>query len=231
MKHHFPMMATLILVVFGNVSCTELEPYRDNKNGQAISLNGNKQTNRVMGKQYRGRGLPPEGTIQSVRNDAASDYMDQQQFEMERAFSQELKSHVLDLQRHERDVIQLSLPSQAFFNVFSSEIQTDFRVTLAKASLIIRKFDKTAVHIIGHTDNTGTPNYNQLLSERRAITIAGFLNNHGVEDVRLRIEGQGEFSPLLSNESAEGRRKNRRVDIFLKPIVEGKVEWAFTSPQ
>ena len=229
MKHHFSMMATLIFVVFGSAGCTEFEPYQS-KNGSANSPNDGTQTDRVIVKKNRRVGPPSENTIIPLGSDAVRAYMDQQQGEMERELAQELQNHSLKLERLEDDMLLLRLPSQTFLDTYSSNIQTNFRASIAKASSIIGKFDKTAVHVIGHTDSSGTKNYNQRLSERRVDAVAYILGSQGIGYDRLRAEGRGEMSPLTSNETTEGRELNRRIEIFLKPIVEGKIEWAFTSP-
>ncbi|MGB0909797.1 MAG: OmpA family protein [Nitrospirales bacterium] len=229
MKHHISMMATLILVVFGSTGCTELAPYHD-KNGSAIGPLNDTETRMDKVNANRQRGVPSRDTIVALASDAVSDYMDQQQGEIEREFAQELQSHSLDLQRLEKDMIQLSLPGQTFLNTYSSNLQTNSRAIIAKLASIIRKFDKTAVHVIGHTDSSGTKHYNQQLSERRTDAITYILGSHGIGYNRLRSEGRGEMDPLTSNETAEGRQRNRRVEIFLKPIVEGQIEWAFTTP-
>ncbi len=223
MKYHFPMIATLILVALGYMGCAEHTASRQSKNVA--------KTDTVVKKSNQNAPTVIGTDIIPLANDVVGDYMDQQQGEIERGFSQGQKSYGLDLQRLEQDVIQLSLSSETFSTVFSSEIQKQFQEILAKTSLIIGKFDKTAVHVIGHTDNTGTIQYNQLLSQRRAKTVGKLLESHGVGNNRIRIEGRGENNPLTSNETAESRRLNRRVEIFLKPIVEGNVEWAFTSPK
>jgi len=66
---------------------------------------------------------------------------------------------------------------------------------------------------IGHTDHTGTHEYNQRLSERRANAVKTYLINHGIDAGRIRSEGRGKTQPVASNATAEGRAQNRRVEI------------------
>jgi outer membrane protein OmpA-like peptidoglycan-associated protein len=68
--------------------------------------------------------------------------------------------------------------------------------------------------IEGHTDGVGTDGYNQLLSERRAEAVRSFLRARGVSAGRLNAIGKGERNPVDSNESTEGRRRNRRVEVI-----------------
>jgi len=66
---------------------------------------------------------------------------------------------------------------------------------------------------VGHTDWIGTEQYNQKLSERRANAVKEYLVSKGVEKNRVYTEGKGELQPIASNKTAEGRAKNRRVEI------------------
>jgi outer membrane protein OmpA-like peptidoglycan-associated protein len=76
------------------------------------------------------------------------------------------------------------------------------------------------IDVAGHTDNTGTPEYNQGLSERRALSVADYISAQGVQKVRINIGGYGETRPVASNATPEGRQENRRVEISIVPVVE-----------
>ena len=70
---------------------------------------------------------------------------------------------------------------------------------------------KTRVRIVGHTDNAGTPDYNEDLSQRRAATVVRYLEEHGIAAARLDAEGRGQRDPVATNLTAQGRQLNRRV--------------------
>ena len=84
------------------------------------------------------------------------------------------------------------------------------------ASLL--KYPNSRIEVIGHTDNTGTVAYNQDLSQRRAVSVAGVLRESGVPGGRLSAYGRGEDQPVASNLTPEGRAQNRRVEIIIRPI-------------
>ncbi len=99
------------------------------------------------------------------------------------------------------------------FNIDSSKILPDSESILAQAKTALQDSVGVSVIIEGHTDNTGTPSYNQLLSERRAKAVLEFLVANGIEKERLVSVGKGESSPVASNNNKEGRYQNRRVEL------------------
>jgi len=84
---------------------------------------------------------------------------------------------------------------------------------------VLAEFEQTVVEVAGHTDSTGTHEYNQSLSERRARSVASYLQSQGVIPARLITVGMGETRPVSDNESASGRQLNRRVEITMVPIT------------
>jgi len=84
---------------------------------------------------------------------------------------------------------------------------------------VLVRYGKTHLTVVGHTDNVGTHQYNQTLSERRSGAVADYLRGKGVIPQRLASVGQGENTPRATNATEEGRRLNRRVEIVVEPIV------------
>ena len=73
--------------------------------------------------------------------------------------------------------------------------------------------------VVGHTDSTGAEAYNQQLSEARASSVARYLESQGVLPARIISRGAGELNPIASNDTAQGRSLNRRVEIILTPVT------------
>jgi outer membrane protein OmpA-like peptidoglycan-associated protein len=94
----------------------------------------------------------------------------------------------------------------------------------------MRRYDQTVVHAVGHTDSTGSDAYNQNLSERRADAVASYLRSQGVAGNRLYATGRGESEPRASNATEEGRKLNRRVELFINAVVSGRENDAYRSP-
>jgi outer membrane protein OmpA-like peptidoglycan-associated protein len=93
------------------------------------------------------------------------------------------------------------------------------REALAKLSGIVLAYPGLKLTVEGHTDSTGTPTFNQKLSEQRAMTVRDYLVQQGVDMNSVTAAGLGEGMPIADNSTAAGRQKNRRVEI----IVSGEV--------
>ena len=100
------------------------------------------------------------------------------------------------------------------FTFARSDVPETVRMRLdAAAELLNGERAAGTVDVIGHTDSVGNESYNQWLSEQRATAVKAYLVARGVEEGRIRISGYGEAKPRASNDTIEGRRLNRRVEI------------------
>lgn len=161
---------------------------------------------------------------------AVGKYMDDQQRELEEQLRREQEAEQIQISRLADNTLKLDLSSEVSFDVDSARINRGFYQSLNKVASVLSEYPQTAVHIVGHTDSTGSDQYNQELSMKRASSVKRYLTRQGVNEPRTRTEGRGESVPVASNATADGRSRNRRVEIFLKPIVEGQEATAFNSP-
>jgi len=162
---------------------------------------------------------------------AVGNYMDNQQRDFESSLAQERRANELQIERLKDDTLKLTVDSEVSFDFGKADIKPAFKPSLDKLAEVIRKYDRTVVHIVGHTDNIGSDAYNQRLSEERARAVGDYLISRGVPASRLRTEGRGEREPRASNATEAGRQLNRRVEIFVKPLVEGQEQKAYESPR
>ena len=125
--------------------------------------------------------------------------------------------------------ILVNLPDGVTFDVDSATLKPQFRSTLNDIAGSLQQYPNSLVDVYGHTDSTGSDEYNQALSERRARTVANYLVMQGVSDARVRSMGYGESMPVASNATEEGRARNRRVEIKIVPITEEQVQAARSS--
>ena len=92
----------------------------------------------------------------------------------------------------------------------------DYQAFLSLWSEVFLEFDKTGIVAQGHTDSTGSDTYNLELSERRAGAVMLHLVHEGIDSTRIAAIGFGESYPIANNDSDDGRRQNRRVDLMLR---------------
>jgi outer membrane protein OmpA-like peptidoglycan-associated protein len=119
------------------------------------------------------------------------------------------------------DNITLNMPGNVTFATDSADLNAGFFEVLDSVSLVINEFERTVIEVAGHTDSTGSEAYNQALSERRASAVARYFASHGVRSDRIIEVGMGELRPVASNDTAEGRQANRRVELTLVPLTLG----------
>lgn len=124
------------------------------------------------------------------------------------------------MQRDERS-LRLTIPGNESFATGSTEILQSAMPALVAIAAVILEFDKTLVSVHGHTDRLGDSDYNRILSERRAVAVASFLADRGVDRMRLVGVGHGEELPIAEGESEAARAANRRIEILIEPVVDG----------
>lgn len=122
-------------------------------------------------------------------------------------------SHVAETRNSARGYV-VNLPD-ILFDVDQAALKTGIKQVLAKLAGILLVIDDLKVAIEGHTDSTGSEQYNLDLSRRRAEAVLGFLAEEGVAQARLSAEGLGMSRPIAGNDTPEGRSKNRRVEIVI----------------
>ena len=119
------------------------------------------------------------------------------------------------------DRIILNMPSNITFPSDQASILPAFYPTLSSVALVLQEFDKSIVDVYGHTDSQGSDAYNLQLSQQRATSVSQFLASQGVNPRRLNTQGFGESQPVATNDSEQGRAKNRRVEIAISPLRAG----------
>jgi outer membrane protein OmpA-like peptidoglycan-associated protein len=111
--------------------------------------------------------------------------------------------------------IDLTFESGLMFSINSSEISNSYKSDLSGAAEVFNKYPETNIVIEGHTDDTGSDEYNMTLSEKRAKAVKAFLLSKGVAENRLTEKWYGETQPKYPNDSEANRQKNRRVELAI----------------
>ncbi|SFD39784.1 OmpA family protein [Pseudoalteromonas denitrificans] len=150
--------------------------------------------------------------IGAIAGAAIGDYMDKQ----EQEFRDELSGSGIEVVR-EGDNLRLIMPANITFATGQSYITSGFHTTLNDVAKVLVKFDKTLLSIEGHTDSSGAAAFNQNLSEQRAMSVKSYLMNQNILASRLNTVGYGESKPVASNNTAQNKALNRRVEIQIVP--------------
>lgn len=209
------------------IACTAADPYQRTKVGAGVGA----VTGAVVGHLVNDdAGKYIGAAVGALAGGAVGNYMDRQQQAFEQALAEEQRRHNLEIQRLQDGSIKLDIPSEISFDFDSAAIKPAFVPSLDKVANIVREYNRTVVHIIGHTDSIGSESYNMNLSQRRAGSVAEFLAVRGIGWQRLRTEGRGEWEPRASNATPAGRQLNRRVEMVIKPVIEGQEQSAYRSP-
>jgi len=111
--------------------------------------------------------------------------------------------------------IKITFDSGILFKTNSSELQPVAKTNIESLAKILNKYPDTNILIEGDTDNTGTNEYNQKLSERRAQAVADYQKGLGIAGSRISTVGLGELNPIASNDTEYGREQNRRVEVAI----------------
>jgi outer membrane protein OmpA-like peptidoglycan-associated protein len=121
-----------------------------------------------------------------------------------------------------RERVRLTLPAEAIFASGSVRLGTEVRAALDIVGAAIAEFDRTLLSVHGHTDSTGPAEINHRISEQRALAVARYLVDHEGVSANIAIAGYGSSSPVADNDTPEGRELNRRVELWIDPLVRDR---------
>ncbi|HEY2019748.1 OmpA family protein [Paraburkholderia sp.] len=116
--------------------------------------------------------------------------------------------------------LKLNIPSSVTFDTSSYAIKPSFAPVLDQLAQTMQQNPEIVASVVGHTDSTGSPQYNQTLSVNRAESVTGYLAQHGVAPQRLSATGMGPTQPIADNNTEAGRAANRRVEIYLRATAQ-----------
>jgi outer membrane protein OmpA-like peptidoglycan-associated protein len=175
----------------------------------------------VAYKKNRTKGAVVGAVGGGLAGAAVGTYMDSQKRDLEKNLAKEIQAGQARVQKLSDQVVLVTMTNQTAFDTDSSSVKPGFHSTMDKLADVVVRYGKTTLTVVGHTDNVGTNDYNQKLSERRALSVAQYLESRRVDGMRLATAGKGETVPVSSNASESGRQANRRVEIYLEAVVQG----------
>jgi outer membrane protein OmpA-like peptidoglycan-associated protein len=145
------------------------------------------------------------GAAGAVVGGLIGSYLDKQAREMEEIEGAEVQ--------RQGDELRVTFDNAILFDYDSSALKTASQDQLTEVADVLSRYPDTDILVLGHTDSSGSDDYNQSLSERRASAVRGFLMGAGVASSRITARGYGETAPVADNGSESGRAQNRRVEL------------------
>lgn len=221
MVDRFSKLAGVGIVVAGLLAgCTTVNPYtRESQTSKAAKGAGiGAAAGAVVGLLTKGDKLQNAligAGVGALAGGGVGYYMDVQEAKLR----QKLEGTGVSVTRV-GDNITLNLPSSITFATNSADLNGQFYNALGGVAMVLKEYNKTVIEVAGHTDSSGSDQYNQQLSERRASSVANYLVGQGITQQRLLTVGAGETRPVASNDTEAGRAQNRRVEMTIVPITK-----------
>lgn len=196
----------LLAMVLALTSCST---HKNTVKGAAIGAAAGGIAGGILAKKGKtAKGVLIGAAIGGAAGAAIGAYMDKQAREIQR----DLKNA-----RVERvgEGILITFDSGLLFDVDSYALRSGTRANLNDLAKTLNKYSDTNILVQGHTDNTGTDEHNQTLSENRAKAVSNYLMQQKITPDRLNTMGFGESEPIADNNTTAGRQQNRRVEVAI----------------
>ena len=216
----------LVLFLAGALLVTGCDTISKTAKGTAIGASAGALAGALIGKAAGNTtvGAITGAAVGGATGAAIGNYMDRQSRELEKD---------LEGAKVERvgEGIKITFDSGILFDINSSDISAASKAEIAKLADVLKKYEDTDIMFAGHTDASGSEEYNQTLSEKRAAAVAEYTALAGVDAERMTIVGFGETDPIADNDTEEGRIPNRRVEVAIwandklkKAAEKGEIE-------
>jgi outer membrane protein OmpA-like peptidoglycan-associated protein len=204
-------VSVLLMATVFAIACTTSDPNKKAKEGAGIGAVAGAVAGAVIGNQSGNNrtGAVAGAAVGGAIGAAIGHRMDKQEQELRQIQG-------VEVTRPSEGEINVRLTSDILFDVDSAGLRPDSRATLQDLATNFRQYPDELIDVEGHTDSTGTSEYNQSLSNRRANSVRDFLVDNGVSSRSMTAVGYGETRPKATNSTPEGRQLNRRVEIHIR---------------
>lgn len=209
MRNSLLILSTAAAVLL-TTGCAEMsDTQRRTATGAGVGALGGAAIGAMSGNA--GRGAVIGAGVGALGTYIWSQHMEKQKQEMQAA----TQGTGVTVSQTADNQLKLDIPSDISFATNRADIEANFRPILDRFAEGLRNNPNAEVRIVGHTDATGSDAINNPLSLDRAESTRNYLTARGVSGARIQVEGRGSREPIASNNTAEGRARNRRVEIFM----------------
>ena len=171
----------------------------------------------AIGSMTGGKNTVRGAAIGAAAGAIAGNLWSKRMEDQRRAMEAATQGTPVEVTRTDDNQLKLDIPNDISFATGSAALKPELRSVLeAFANGLKSGGSGTLVRVVGHTDSTGSDAINNPLSRERAESVRNFLEDRGIGSNRIEVIGRGSREPVASNDTAEGRAKNRRVEIFMR---------------
>jgi outer membrane protein OmpA-like peptidoglycan-associated protein len=136
---------------------------------------------------------------------------------LERDMQRALSASVAAVVSREGDLITVTFQGDATFDTGSALVKPGLQAEIDRVARVLAQYPETIIKVEGHTDSRGSKEYNLSLSKQRADSVRTLLFKRGAGHRWIEVSGYGETKPIASNDTEDGRQKNRRVEVQISP--------------
>jgi outer membrane protein OmpA-like peptidoglycan-associated protein len=217
-----PLLATLLLSACATNDLGDSRGLSKTQTGAIIGTVSGAALGAVINHKNRGKGALIGAVGGGLAGTGVGYYMDKQAKDLEKQLQPEIQRGEISVEKRASDnALLVSMTSTTGFDTNSAVLKPGYTTTLNKISRVLNQYGKTTVSVIGHTDSVGSDAYNQTLSEKRAQSVMDYFAGQNVNPLRLESYGRGETEPRADNSTEAGRQLNRRVELWILPVVAG----------
>ncbi|MEW5736526.1 MAG: OmpA family protein [Thermodesulfobacteriota bacterium] len=215
-KNVFRGVVILSVLAFLGAGCASGGKYENTGKGAAIGAGTGAVVGGIIGSTQGevGKGAVIGGILGAAVGTAVGHSMDKQAEELKQIPNTQVEQTA-------PDKIVITMSDAILFATNSTVLVQSSQSTLKQIAGVMVKYPETQIIVKGHTDSTGSEEYNQKLSENRANVVKNFLIGEGVAPSRITAIGFGKSVPVADNSTEAGRAQNRRVEIEVKSPPQG----------
>jgi len=214
MKRGLNKIAALFMAASLLVGCEATKNANNKQKGAVIGATSGAVLGGVIGNNTKGGNTALGAIIGGVVGGAAGGYIGSRMDKQAKQIEQEIPG--AEVERVGEGInVTFDESSGVYFDTEKYNINAKSQETLNKLIGIFKEYPNTNVLVEGHTDNTGSESYNLTLSKNRAQAVTNYLVNNGLSSGRFDTKWYGESQPKYDNTTAEGRAKNRRVELAI----------------
>ena len=211
MQKNIMVSSVLVALILGG--CANMtETQKGTAKGAAIGAGAGAVVGAIAGK---GKGAAIGAVVGGAAGAVAGNVWTKRQEEQKKQMEEATAGTGVAVTQTADNRLKLDIPSDISFDVNRADIKPNFRAILDTFATGLVNNPRSNVTIVGHTDSSGTDAVNNPLSLNRAASVRDYLATRGVASNRFAIEGRGSREPLVANDSAANKAKNRRVEIFV----------------